>query len=584
MNERRTETGGGAIDVDNVSGQPNALAQLALHWKVPAVDVCDPQGQGNCWAIAFAGGLGVHFQHAKQQVYVFNETLAHRSFCKKKKSSLLLAVEVAHIQETRQLVWDLLELSVDNPTRFHFDESDVGVAGRTDALKFQRQLRLMSERGWMRKPAPNRHAEWSGDTAFRALAASRRCFIVCILGTHMWTARPTCTLFDGTDGKWRDETWHLLHVALDHVAKSPAVPLSVVVHRGDHFHYLRPRTADALAAVQQVQAPPPARAARHGSGLQASLHPGTPYPAWYGEDDAADVAVRYLWCAYHDRGTGAYLHAADSFRGVQQSESAASRACVTCGAVRLSRGAQTAAGPTLAQCHAHAPRLSKRRSHVWASTYKYDGPAAAEFMRACLDAEAARHAAAQEPSVRAAAAAKRGRMDLMVVRHRLSSIERNIPEQAMRSGWQKRTRSRWHSDLAKADDASAVAAVVVEFLDALIAVDGDNDMYTGIDDAATAARDACAGADPAEMRSVSELLLAAFGLDAQGQKTKATERTRQRDRALQQMLREARADVRATHITPCLLPSHPFRSCARRRSARRRRGISNGTGSAAQQR
>ena len=362
----------------------------------------------------------------------------------------------AEVRLLRENIWAVVT---------NFDPQDVGEvnAGRLTRITrgrmpetftgslgdFRQRLIGLGRRQWLREPSATDLSEFEGSESFSLMSFRLKLNIVVLQVEDYQRNDSKCQLHDGAAPGAVDSRALYVATAL-RVCTHNGLPTIVLMYVPGHFHFFKPVSAEALQRyTAQLDRPTTQRVSAGGAE-------GVPFPAWYGEEEEGrlgTVGTAFCWCAFHDGGIGAYLKRAEAFReGLQMAPEF--RYCVQCGEHGLHRrpSVPRAEGPSLAQCMAHLPRLSRTRGHVFRTTCLYDGKKAAEFVLLRTS-----------PEERQAAADREEERAVSLARKRLLTLEARIPSVAVETAFMRR-RGRWLGELSAqgADHVDAVRVAALE--------------------------------------------------------------------------------------------------------------------------
>jgi hypothetical protein len=444
--------------------RPNSggfVQQLLAFWGTAALGRFNPEGRGDCWALAFQGGRSdadrVDMPHAQLTIYMRVGDVIRQRLVRSRTT--VSNHERASATRMRDQVWSLM--------------SRLGprVWGTIDAQRrdvtlprFRRKIQDMGRARWMEMPG-TQFSEFEGSEAYSVLSYSLQVNVISIQQHDNMSTNPMIQFHDATCGGMQDSRITTLAQAL-HEVEASRLPVAVVIYGGEHFHFLLPMDEEQLAPYsarlanlreQGTILPSRPRTNRVAAGGTSGIS-GVPFPVWYGEElegPHGRVATAYMWCCYHNQGTGAYLKLSESFRDGAHAHPSF-RYCTGCSDHHRSRSSPRTTAPTMEQCVAHIPNLSKQRAHIFTVTCCYDGALAAERVRQVEDPDAARNAAV--------AAESRG---IRLVQMRLQTIELEIAASAVESAFMRR-RVRWLAELQMACTLASLRSLGGEFVVSII--------------------------------------------------------------------------------------------------------------------
>ena len=452
----------GAADGGALGGERrNAVEQLMDFGGVDALGQLNCEPRGDCWALAFQGGRSdagrLLCAHAALRLHVrlpvdggraaAGRRLASRSVRKLQRVS---PEERQDVGRVRMTVWDVMD-----PTR-PGQPLELGVVSHqptvTTLQEWRRELAAMGRRRWTAEPGATM-SEWEGSHAFQVLAYWWRINVVVLRHIDWLQPNPNCLYYDGASGGATDGNLMRLAAALPLVSASP-LPYTIVLFYPGHFHCIR-LNAETDAELQthaeevrklraELRVAELARRRPEEQRVAAGGSSGVPYPAWYGEEKGGRygaVAQAFVWCCYHAGGVGEYRPYAEFSLG--GSVAADLRYCIGCSTVQRSRSSPRSTAPSMAQCLAHVPNLSKQRRHIFTSTCCYDGAKAAAFLLEHVDREAA-----EEEMRRHSGEAEQARL-VRLARAHITSLELALPDSSVERAFM-RGRTRWLENLRTA--------------------------------------------------------------------------------------------------------------------------------------
>jgi hypothetical protein len=438
------------------------IKQMMDLWEVDAVGQFNPEGLGDCWALAFQGarsdGERVEMPHAQLTIHWIRRDIdvIRRRLVRSRKP--VGVSERASATRLRETVWSTMAKL--GPRVW----GDIDAARRDVTLPaFRRKLLDMGKTRWMAKPG-SEMAVFEGSEVFSVLSHVLQVHVVSMemTGTNRPDTNPLVQFHDASSGGMQDSRITTLAQAI-HEVKASGLPSAFVMYGNEHYHCFLPMSEETmapysaqLAALDEQRIAPPRR--ESSERVAAGGSGGMPFPAWYGEEEEGlhgRVATAYAWCCFHNNGTGAYLKKSESFlEGIHALPSF--RYCTGCADTAKTRAAPRRTGPTMEQCLAHVPHLSKQRKHIFTVTCCYDGNLAAIRARENEDPDAAKRAA-EAAEVRA----------VRLVCMRLSTLEQDVPASAVESSFLRR-RAHWMAELETENTLLGMRALGEELANSIL--------------------------------------------------------------------------------------------------------------------
>ena len=294
---------------------------------------------------------------------------------------------------------------------------------RKDFEAYAAKLRGIGMQRWLQQPTRGRMSEFAGDAAFLILSVKHECTTLIIDAKTFRSGTPRATLIHGD--ALLENTAGTLAFCLNKLGDDMYQnrPLRVLLYYGPtfgggdssgHYRTLRPYEiddAERRELVERLAAQHAERETRQEARRTDADAPrrellGTPWPAWYGEEEEgtrsapASVEPQYRWCATHAAGVGAYLHI-ECF-GKFKRDPPGTRACKQCAMAGLhdNATAQRNEQPTFEQCVDLLSKLSRQRICIFEQKGR-DGVAAAAMERIMAEDPRDRHLSQLTGAIRA---------------------------------------------------------------------------------------------------------------------------------------------------------------------------------------